>query len=577
MSQTYFYSIKDLSKKQALSLAYYLYILTEKIENYKYISEAQKIYKALINKLELTEYSKCILESVIEQHIGSKALTKKEMDEDENHPYQMKKRLAINYKEDNAIYEDISWEWCSTSVDDINLIRAIFAGSPDVFHKIVYFTFFRKYNPNIKSFNISKETRLSQKTIDTCSKITFVKFIIDSCKLSNLEGQILNLIYLSYTVREFSDFFSSLKSHAYYSKYSILARCLNTNEKKIQLTLNNRLNNYKLIGNDGCLYEGVAESIYYSDLYFLFSDILRSDENSKYYKLNSFCIDSKEIDLVTKLLSSENPVNLLLYGESGSGKKEFARSLINKLGYKTMLLKNEKFYYESDNYHRLLARLNYVITINISNTVIIVDGAEDILMTQNYFYEKNTLLPPQGIINNLLEQSNNKVIWIMNYADKLKESTKKHFAYSIKFKEMNSERLKYIADSKLNQLKISSKLHTRIADLCEKYHVSGTSVDNMVRTVEEMAKNQLTENEIVNNVQNVFESNSVLLHENKKMRDKTRSSYNLSVLNTTVPVEEIINMVINSQRYSQENYTEDTGIRMLFYGLSGTGKTELAR
>lgn len=39
MSQTYFYSIKDLSKEQALSLAYYLYILTEKIENYKNINE----------------------------------------------------------------------------------------------------------------------------------------------------------------------------------------------------------------------------------------------------------------------------------------------------------------------------------------------------------------------------------------------------------------------------------------------------------------------------------------------------------------------------------------------------------
>lgn len=499
------------------------------------------------------------------------------MNEDENHPYQMKNKLSINYNEDKSIENNIDSDWCSKNEDDINLIRAIFAGSPEVFHNIVCFTFFRKYNPNTKYFYISKEKKLTQKTIEACSKTTFVKFIKERCKLSNLDGRILNLIYLSYAVREFSDFFDSVESNTYESKYSMLARCLNTDEKEIQLALNNKLNDLKLINTNGYLYNGVKESIYYSDLFFHFSDILKSDDNSKYYKLDSFCIDSKEIALVTKLLSSENSVNLLIYGESGTGKTEFARSLINNLGYKTIILKNEKFYYKSDDYQELLDKFTSVLTINISNTVIIVDEAEDILMTQNYFFERNTLLPPQGIINKLLEQSNNKVIWIMNHADRLKESTKKHFTYSIKFKGMNSKMQKYITDSKLNQLHISSILHTRIVDLCEKYHVTGASVDNMVRTVDGMAKNQLTENEIVNNVQNVFESNSVLLHENKKMRDKTRASYNLSVLNTTVPADEIINMVINAQNYSEENYTEDTGIRMLFYGLSGTGKTELAR
>ena len=577
MSQTYFYSIKDLSKEQALSLAYYFYILTEKVENYAYISEAQKLYKALINKLELTDYSKSIIQSVIKQHIAAKALTKKEDDEDKKNPYQIRNNLSVNYNEDDSIEDNISSSWCSKSEDDINLIRAIFAGSPEVFHKIVYYTFFRKYNPKIKCFDISKETRLSQKTIDTCSKTTFVKYITDSCNLNNLEGRILNLIYLSYAVREFSDFFNTVESNTYETKYSILARCLNADEKEIRLSLNQKLDDYKLINTNGHLYNGVKESIYYSDLRFLFSDILKSDNNSKYYKLNSFCIESKEINLVTRLLSSDSSVNLLLYGESGTGKTEFARSLINKLGYKTMILKNEKLYYKSEDYQELLDKFTSVLTINISNTVIIVDEAEDILMTQNYFYENNTLEPPQGIINKMLEHSNNKVIWIMNHADRLKESTKNHFTYSIKFKGINSDMLKYITDSKLNQLHISSKLHTRIADLCEKYHVSGASVDNIVRTVDGMSKNQLTENEIVNNVQNVFESNSVLLQENKKMRDRTRTSYNLSVLNTTVPAEEIINMVINSQKYSEENYVKDTGIRMLFYGLSGTGKTELAR
>lgn len=577
MRKSFFYSIKDLSKEQAFSLAYYLYILTESIENYESLGEVQQLYNALIDKLELIEHSKAVIEVIIKEHIIAKNLTIKEMNEGENHPYQMRNKLCVNFNEDDTFEYNICSGWCSKTEADINLIRAIFAGSPDVFHKIVYFTFFKKCKPNIKSFNLSQKTSLPQKIINMCSKTTFVKFFIDACKLNNLEGRILNLLYISCEVREFSVFFNSLISNIYQTKCAIFSKCLNTSEKEIQLSLYDKLNNYALIDTEGDLYKEVKDSIFYSDLYFFYSDIFKSDDNSKYYKLDSFCIAPKEIALATKILSSENPVNLLLYGESESGKTEFARSLINNLGYKTMILKNERLYYESYDYQKLLARLNYVLTIKNSNSVIIVNEAEDILMTQNYFFERNNSVPPQLIINKMLENSNNKVIWIMNHTYGLKKSTKQLFTYSIKFKEMNSEKQKFITNSKLNQLTISSYLHTKIVDLCEQYHLTYTSVDNIVRTVDGMSKKQITDNEIIYTVQNVFESSCELLQENKKMRDRSRTSYNLSVLNTTVPADEIINMVINSQKYSKDNNSEDTGIRMLFYGLSGTGKTELAR
>ena len=36
-------------------------------------------------------------------------------------------------------------------------------------------------------------------------------------------------------------------------------------------------------------------------------------------------------------------------------------------------------------------------------------------------------------------------------------------------------------------------------------------------------------------------------------------------------------MIINAQNFARTHRNAETGIRMLFYGLSGTGKTELAR
>ena len=53
-------------------------------------------------------------------------------------------------------------------------------------------------------------------------------------------------------------------------------------------------------------------------------------------------------------------------------------------------------------------------------------------------------------------------------------------------------------------------------------------------------------------------------------------AYDLSVLNTSIPAEEIVGMVENAIAYGRKNPVDRRGIRMLFYGVSGGGKTNLA-
>ena len=54
------------------------------------------------------------------------------------------------------------------------------------------------------------------------------------------------------------------------------------------------------------------------------------------------------------------------------------------------------------------------------------------------------------------------------------------------------------------------------------------------------------------------------------------SSYDLSVLNTSIPAEEIVEMVQNAIVNDRKFQGKEKGIRILFYGLSGSGKTNLA-
>ena len=55
------------------------------------------------------------------------------------------------------------------------------------------------------------------------------------------------------------------------------------------------------------------------------------------------------------------------------------------------------------------------------------------------------------------------------------------------------------------------------------------------------------------------------------------SSYDLSVLNTSIPAQEIVEMVQNAIVNDRKFQGKEKGIRILFYGLSGAGKTNLAQ
>jgi SpoVK/Ycf46/Vps4 family AAA+-type ATPase len=71
---------------------------------------------------------------------------------------------------------------------------------------------------------------------------------------------------------------------------------------------------------------------------------------------------------------------------------------------------------------------------------------------------------------------------------------------------------------------------------------------------------------------------SSLVFGKKKIRDTVKNTYNLDILNTTIPAPEIVEMIQNAITNKNESFGQASdGIRILFYGLSGTGKTELAR
>ncbi|MCR5763238.1 MAG: AAA family ATPase [Treponema sp.] len=311
-----------------------------------------------------------------------------------------------------------------------------------------------------------------------------------------------------------------------------------------------------------------------------FYDVLKKDERKDTFKLKSFAVKDEESELALRFLKNNSTSNILLYGSPGAGKTEYARSLAKEAGFTTYIFKNELE--TDDEFHdaekHALNRLNSLLSLPKNDSVIIVDEAENLLSTRVSFFDLlifgDSGSSKKGTVNKMLENSVNKVIWILNYTTPLDESTLRRFTYSIHFREMSRTMLRNIADSKLNKVKMSPELHENLVDLCGKYHVTGASVDNMVKTIQGMDLSKKCEATVVSDVQKVLEANSTLLFGKKKMREMVRDSYELSILNTSTPAEKIVDMVLNAQDYAEKNDSEENGIRMLFYGVSGTGKTE---
>lgn len=60
-------------------------------------------------------------------------------------------------------------------------------------------------------------------------------------------------------------------------------------------------------------------------------------------------------------------------------------------------------------------------------------------------------------------------------------------------------------------------------------------------------------------------------------KSKVDSAYNLDVINASMPASELVRKIENALEYDKTHKSRSTGIRILLYGVSGTGKTEFAK
>lgn len=573
----------NCTENDALSLAFYLYQLCADINDFESHEECQILYNALVNRLNLVNHADAVLNAMLYKLEKIKQLTPVEVSERYIHPFAMRGKLKTNYREDESIFENCG-NWESNTHRDVNLIRALFCSNKNNFARIVALTFFTKPGCcDDKNVALPNRVPVPAKIKKALDDVSSVQFAVDTLKLSEDEAKVLQVAFRTQSIKELYAVCNDFFRNDDFTRFEMYSKCSGKSQKEIRMLLKNdqKLKAYGLIDSDGDMDEDAMDAIYEKDMRLYFTDIVKNEKSVKAYETNSFSVSEEQTDVAVQLLKSKNACNILLYGAPGAGKTEYAKALIKQAGLKMTTYKNELEVSDKDDADaKALSRLNCYLSLKKEDSVLVVDEAENVLQTREFsFFGMSLSSSQKGTVNKMLETSENKCIFIVNYTTEMDESTLRRFTYSIKFQAMPKETLRSIAAEKLKPVNMPAVLKNDILDLCGKYKITGASVDNVVKAISSLDYQKGKEDKVRKDIKSVLEANSSLLYGKTKMRDAVKKSYDLSVLNTSVSAPEIVEMLKSYELYKKENQNEENseGVRMLFYGLSGTGKTELAR
>lgn len=525
-------------------------------EKFKVMDSVNEFFNKTIEHLEKTE-----LLSIDPDFVPSPDLTFDYSD------------VPYKYREDKTLDRRLPGCLRNVSEAEVNFFRILHFGKIENFFPKLIANFLIRKTPS-QDFTLLEEV---PSAISKNQKNTEVlDFVSKPADLSEAEAEFLTMSYRIQTctyLRELFSNYSNQKTH------DMFAEMLHMTKKSYQgmISKESKLYSFGFIGDAGFIDDDFIECISAASLKPFFIDLLKNEDSKNFYPEDSFNVSKDACTIMNKMLSGNEPVSLMLYGKPGSGKTEFAKTLAKQSGNSVYVFKNESELNRDSNTN-ILCRLNCLLALENKNSVIIIDEADTLLKTRDAsFLGMLTPSKNKGTVNKMLENNKNKIIWIVNFTSQIDESTLRRFTFSYRFEAMSREQLRAIATTKISTLGLEDSTCSQILDLMDKYRVTGASVDNVVKTIKSLGGKDSDQRELVDCVQSVLKENSALINGKSKMRESVNKNYDISILNASMSPDHIVKMIRNAEKFSEKNRSTENGIRMLFYGQSGTGKTEFAR
>lgn len=311
------------------------------------------------------------------------------------------------------------------------------------------------------------------------------------------------------------------------------------------------------------------------------SELLSVDVDNRQQLLNQFFYQAKCSELTIKdyshvkhdliLLKSylkaarkqkQTGVNILIYGEPGTGKTELVSVLAKSLNTVLYQISNEETDGESILSHaRIIAyQMAQRVLRGKKKALLLFDEIEDIFPTEYIFHRHQ--MPSKAWLNNLLENNQVPAFWLSNSIQQLDDAYIRRFDYVMELKTPPRSVRKNIIKKHLGNLVVSEQwlddisqdqqlvpgVISRAAKVASRFHQTGQqSVQDSM-------------NRILNNTLHAMGKKITPIQSRQNKLD-----YQLEALNPNYDIQQIL-----------DGLQYESSVRLCLYGPSGTGKTALS-
>lgn len=262
------------------------------------------------------------------------------------------------------------------------------------------------------------------------------------------------------------------------------------------------------------------------------------------------------------LKKQQKGVNILFYGEPGTGKTEFSKTLAKRIGARLFSVEGEDETKEDyENKDSTKARYAHLLCTqklleNDKKAMILLDEADDIFYCSALSKIK---------INRLLENNKRPVIWIMNNVHFLDSAYMRRFTYIVKFKRPEKDTIYRIWRKNLKENKLDYDDAT-IERFTKKYSIPPSFVSCATKATQLMNGSIKETEHILDHLELAYSGEDK--NACQKEADAQSDSFNLDLLNTDVDLDKLAKRIVSVNKLN---------FSLCLYGVSGTGKSAFAQ
>lgn len=293
------------------------------------------------------------------------------------------------------------------------------------------------------------------------------------------------------------------------------------------------------------------------------------------FSLNSFSLDSKDIEICQKLLQTNKKTILFIEGSCGTGKSEFAKSLVKSVKKNCLWVPSAQASNGEDALQKRRSIFQLAsLVCNPSDTVVILDEADEVLnssMDNPFRFLNPELSTNKDLLNGLFDRATAQIIIIVN-RNTLDASVLRRCSLTLKFPDLDqSQRLKMIEHTFIEHGVENYFDNNEKRLFAEKTDLSQGIVGLALKDSLQMGKDIDSQKDyfikLLNNKYQFLKDSNFTIEEEVSM-------YDPGLIKTSIEVSEIETKLAYFYNTSVTRWKPNQ-LTFLFHGPSGTGKTAL--